>query len=491
MALTLRSVSSWERVTRADARPEYLAGRAAAHYRLAVAYRAQADKDRARPAFQAALDWQAKAAKAQPAERRYRSDLARVSGSVTNYLYVYEQDLGAAGKACGDTIAALQGLVGEDDSDPRDEEEYHLAYQTLYVIALQRGRPADALASVRAALPVAERLARRNPRNQTAQGRVALWQHQGLTLQREPADVESWAAKAIDTLVPLVRAAEPPRYEVWVYLLDCYSRRVEALDKLQRYAEALRDDDHRRALVESWPKAEVRRQAEFIQFWPDVEKHRRVDFVRERHRDRTRWQMTLGRFREAAQSADAAAKLATPADAWRDRLNAAEARARDGDVSAAYGVATALERDPNFDPVRALDQLTKIYDLHSDRYAANRKRNDDRIVQLLTLALQKTGAGDTAGRMRLHELRALRHTAGGRWDAAADDWEAALNLGDAARDARAGYFRERAAHTRSNAGRPTDAVALLEPLGTDVPDGQLFSLALAWARLTAHDKLPL
>jgi len=44
---------------------------------------------------------------------------------------------------------------------------------------------------------------------------------------------------------------------------------------------------------------------------------------------------------------------------------------------------------------------------------------------------------------------------------------------------------------RANAGKPAEAMALLEPLGRDVPDRQLFSLALAWVRLAAHDKLPM
>ena len=471
-----RAVALWEQVTQADPRTEYLAQRAAANYRLATIAGDQKDNTRARAAFEVARRWQTETLRQEPNELKHRSELARVCNSMCNYLAI-SGDIDGALDSAAAVVTTLKGMVGTDDADPRDEEEWYLAHQFLIQVATIK-EPHRVAELVRTVLPVMERRAKLNPQNELYARQLIDIRLAHSHAQNGPADVIAETTKTISLLTPLYRSAKKPQSPDWNVLLDCYSRRAQALAELRRFDEALRDHDEGIALIKVWPGAD---------------KHRKADFLRERHRDCARWQMELGRFREAAGSADAAAGFAAPAEAWRDRLNAAEARALDGDIAAAYGSAIALEKDPNLDVVRALDQLTTIYDRHSERFgrdAFSRKRNDDRIAQLLTLALQKTVAGDTTGQMRLHELRALRHAAGGRWDAAGDDWEAVLKLADPARDARASDYREQAALARANAGKPAEGMALLEPLGQDVPDRQLFSLALAWARLAAHDKLP-
>jgi len=466
-----RSVALWEKVTQIDARTEYASKRAAANYRFAVIARDQKDGARARTAFEVARQWQTQTLKQERQEPMHRSELARVCNSMAYYLAA-SGDLDGALECAGTVTATLQGMVGTDDADPRDEMEWYLAHKLLIDVAKVR-EPGRAIELVRAVLPAMERRAKLNPQNGLYARQLIEIQQVHFQLQKAPADVIVETTKMIDLLSPLNRDPNKPQPN-WNALLDCYSRRAQALAGLGRLQEALRDHDEGIAL---------------IKVWPGKDKHRQVDFLRERYRDCARWQRTLGRFRESARSADAAAGFAEPTEAWSDRLNAAEARALDGDVGAAYSSALALEKDPNFDVVRALDPLTKIYDRHSDHFSKDtytRKRNDTSVTRLLTLALQKTGEDDSSNRMRLHELRSQRHAAGGRWDAAGDDLETVLKLAD---PARAGYYRERAALMRTNSGKPAEAMALLEPLGRDVPDRQLFSLALAWVRLAANDKL--
>ncbi len=473
-----RAVALWEQVTRIDQRTEYLAQRAAANYRLAVIARDQKDNARARAAFEVARRWQTETLRQEPQKSKHRSELARVCGSMSHYLAT-TGDTDGARECATAVVTTLQGMVGNEDANPRDEEEWYLAHRFLIDVAKALKKQNHVMELVRAVLPVMERRAKLNPQNELFARQLSDIQMDVLHAQKAPADVVAWATKAIVTLTPLYRASKQPRADIWGRLLDCYSRRAQALAELKRIDEALRDHDEGIALIKVWPVGD---------------KHRQADFLRERHRDRVRWQRTLGRFREAALDADAASRLAAPAESWRDRLDAAEARALDGDVVAAYGSAVAVEKDPNLEVVHALDQLARIYDRHSERFGQDalvRKRNDERIVKLLTLALGKTGENDAGARMHLHERRALRHAGAGHWDEAGDDWEAVLKVANPKQDARVSEYREKAALMRTNAGKPAEAMKLLAPLGQNVPERQLYRLALTWARIAGHDKLPL
>ncbi len=472
-----RAVGLWEEVTRIDARTEYLAQQAAANYRLAVIARDQNDHPRARVAFEAARRWQVKTLEQDPREPKHRSELAQVCNSMAYYLTNTGE--AEAGRECAAvSVSTLRDMVGKDGDDLRDEVEWYLAHRLLINHARANNQPDRAMELLMAVLPVTERLANLNPRNNQFARQLAGIQREILHAQSVPTDVAVWAAKVISTLGPLYRGSQQPRLNDWDGLLDCYSRRAQAFAGLKRFAEALRDHDEGIALIKAWQGRD---------------KHRQPDFLRERYRDRTRWQMALGRYREAALDADDAAKLAAPAEAWRDQLNAAEARALDGRITEAYSSATVLEKHPHLEVIHALNQLTIIYDLHSDYLSKNtyvRAKNDLVIIDLLTRSLGKTAQTEIAARMSLHQRRAQRYEGAKRWDEAGDDWEVALKLMNPKQNPRvSSEYREKASWMRYNAGKPAEAMRLLEPLGQDVPQDQLYPLAFLWARIAGHDKL--
>ena len=337
-----RAVALWEQVTRDDQRPEYLHQQAAANYRLAVIARdqktaaltraaigkaqkddaparaamAEAEKEdaRARAAFAVAHRRQTEALAQDPHEPKQRRELARLCGSMSNYFY-FGGDFEAARESAEAVVSTLRDVVGKDDADPRDDEEWYQAHTLLIDIAARHKDENRIIELFLAVLPETERLAKLNPQNDKFARRLAGIQMSILLTQKAPADVVDWATKAIATLTPLYRGSKEPDFDIWSPLLDAYSRRAQALAQLRRLDEALRDHDEGIAL---------------IKVWPGGGQNQKADYLRERHRDRARWQMELGRYREAATDAEAAARFATPAEAGQDRQTAAEARARDG-----------------------------------------------------------------------------------------------------------------------------------------------------------------
>jgi serine/threonine protein kinase/tetratricopeptide (TPR) repeat protein len=157
-------------------------------------------------------------------------------------------------------LAVQEKLVADFPKIPEHRTELATAYMNRGVLLWRRGRREEARTSSEKALALHEALARDYP--EAPEHAVTLggsYCNMGAMFNDlgRPEEALPWLARAIATLEAVQQRASKPA-TAQRFLVNSLNARAEALDKLQRYPEALADWDRSVALEEGPRRVEIR-----------------------------------------------------------------------------------------------------------------------------------------------------------------------------------------------------------------------------------------
>jgi tetratricopeptide (TPR) repeat protein len=217
---------------------------ATSHHNLGVLLAALGEQVAARQAYRRALDLQEKLVADSPAVPAYRQELAKSHHSLGDLLAELGQ-WAAAEQAYRRALSLREQLAAELPAVPAYRQELARTYNGLGSLLAELGRKPAAEQAYRRALDLKEKLAAEFPsvpaHRQDLAGSCVNFGH----LLRDQGQAEAslaWFDKAVALLEPLVRQ-EPRLVTGRLFLRNAHWGRAEALDKLGRHADAVKDWD--------------------------------------------------------------------------------------------------------------------------------------------------------------------------------------------------------------------------------------------------------
>jgi tetratricopeptide (TPR) repeat protein len=228
--------------------PQYRLELASSHHSVGELLRGLGQRPAAEQAYGRALEIQKKLAADFPSAPRYREELAR---SYNSLGHLKARDQGpAAEQAYRRAVELREQLVADCPAVPRYRVELAGTHAFLGILLSALGQRLAAEQAYRRDQEIQEKLVSDFPslpklRSELAGSYVIFGIH--LRDQGEAEASLAWFAKAIALLEPLVQQEPRPLTE-HRYLRNAHWNRAEALDKLARHADAVKDWDRVLAL---------------------------------------------------------------------------------------------------------------------------------------------------------------------------------------------------------------------------------------------------